>query len=660
MKLPKTKVKPAGQFPSLLALIAIPLTLSSCSLTESERSKIDSSGGSKTTLTTSDTRVDKSLPVPNQSKSATKASALPVVNSPYPGPYHTVIIAGAEMLQGRFPPGEYGGSLLRSILSANPKTFNYWASNDATSSDLASLMFHGLVTIDQYTGKVIPAMAESFKIEPDGRTYITKLRKGLQWSDGKPITAEDVSFTWNIIIKGGYGNSSLRDVSTIDGKFPEVTAIDQFTNKYVTPKTFAPFSRLIGFPIAPKHVIEPLISGTDGRKAFDRLWSVNLDPKTLVTSGPFVLRRYVPAQRVEFTRSSNYYMVNKAGKKLPYFSNITYLIVPDPNTDLLKFRAREIDITGVRARDVVQLMPVRQQENFRLYNLGPSTGTRFLMFNMNRRKNPGTGKQYVDPIKSAWFNDVNFRQAVNHAINRDQLVSNYFRGIGAPLFTAEPEAHLFHDSSLKGFKQDIPYCSSLLEKSGFKKKADSSLYDKENHRVEFNLLYSSGSTFTEAAANLLKKDLTKLGMKVNLQQLDFNVLNDKTSNSLNWDAVLMALTGDPLEPHDGANVFKSSGRLHMFDLRVPDASGNVAVTDARPWEKRLDEIFDKGAETLDINKRKQFYNEYQKIIYDQAPFIYLVSSVSIVAARNTLHNYEPTQLSQSSMGLHNLEEIWKK
>jgi peptide/nickel transport system substrate-binding protein len=590
-----------------------------------------------------------------------KKSVLPIVEPSYPGPYKTVTIDGAEMRQGRFPVGEFGGNFIKSIVGGDPKVFNPWSSSDGTSSQLAGLMFASLVAVDPYTGKVIPDMAASYEVKPDGITYYTKLRKGLKWSDGKPITAEDVAFTWNTIIKGGYGNSSLRDVTTINGKSPSVTVVDELTNKYVTPKPFAPFVRLLGMTIAPKHVIEPIINGKDGRNAFQQLWSANVDPKSLVTSGPFVLSRYVPSQRVEFIPSKNYYAANADGKRLPYLSRMTYVILPDVNTNLLKFKAKEIDETQVRLRDVPEFLASRQKENFQLYNLGPSMGTTFIMFNLNRRKNPDTHNPYVDPVKSAWFNNVDFRQAINHALNRDAMVANYFKGLGAPLFTAEPQVSPYFNSNLPSFKQDLKLASLLLEKSGFKKKPDGYLYDAKGNKVEFNLLTSAGSTYYETVGNMIANDLSKLGIKVNFQQVNGNMLLDKTETSLDWDCVLMSLApGDPLEPNDGANVWKSTGRLHLFDQRLPNESGNIVVTDARPWEVELDRIFNEGAQTLDLAKRHELYNAYQKIIYNQAPFVYLVTPLDIIAIRNTLHNYQPTKLSQGSEGLHNLEEMWKK
>ncbi|MBI4532785.1 MAG: ABC transporter substrate-binding protein [Candidatus Melainabacteria bacterium] len=588
-------------------------------------------------------------------------SALPSVNPVYPGPYKTVVVDGVEMKQGRFEPGQFGNTLVRSMVGSDPKVFNPWTASDTQSRELGSLMFAGLVGVDPYTGDVIPDMASELTISPDELTYTTQLRKGLKWSDGKPITADDVAFTWNIIIKEGYGNSSLRDVTTIDGKSPTVVVVDELTNKFVTPKPFAPFARLLSMPIAPQHIVEPIIKTKNGREAFQQLWSANTDPKSLVTSGPFVLSRYVPSQRVELVATKNYYMVNKLNKRLPYLAKLVYQIVPDVNTNLLKFKAKEIDLTIVRNRDAAELLSQQENDNFKLYNLGQSIGTTFLMFNMNQRTNPKTSKPYVDPVKSLWFNDVNFRQAINHTINRDNMVANYFKGIGFPLYTSEPPSSPYWNQSLKGFPADTNYAMTLLEKSGFQKKPDGFLYDKNNNKVEFDMLAASGGTFYEAIGNMIVEDLKRLGIKVNFQMLNFNILSDKIDHSLDWQACLMALSpGDPLEPNDGANVYKSDGRLHVFDQRLPDESGIIKVSDARPWETRLDEIFNVGAQSLDKSKRKQLYNEYQQIIFDEAPFVFLVSPTVLVAARNTLGNYQPTQLSQSAMGLHNMEELYKK
>jgi peptide/nickel transport system substrate-binding protein len=582
------------------------------------------------------------------------------VNPTTPPPYGEVTIEGIEMRGARYAQGERGGTLVQSIIASDPKTFNIWASNDSSYSKLAGLMWGGLLGTDPFTGDVITDMARSYEVKPDHVTYITKLRKGLKWSDGKPITAEDVAYTFNTIVAGGYGNASLKDVVSIDGKPPKVTVIDEYTNQFVTAKPFAPFLRIVGgIPIAPKHVVEPIISGKDGRQKFQQLYSpASIDPAKIVTSGPFRLSRFTPSQRVEFVRADNYYVADPAGKRLPYLDRLVYLFVPDVNTNLLKFKGGEIDITQVRNKDAVDLQALTKSKNFQLYNLGQDSGSTFLMFNLNRRKNKA-GKPYVTPYKSAWFNDVNFRQAVNSAINRQQIVDGYLRGIGMPTFSAEVPSSPFFNKDLQPIPQNLQRAEELLKQSGFVKKG-ADLYDKDGHRVEFDMLAGAGGTFMPAVAGFVTNDLKRLGMKVNFQEVEFNSLINKVDGSKDWEACLFGLTGDPMEPNNGSNVYKSDGRLHLFDIRDQGPDGKTIVNDAREWETRIDQLFNQGATEFDLAKRKSIYNEAQKILYEQAPFIYLVSPMNIIATRNTLKNYTPTQMavSQQTYGLHNLDEIY--
>ena len=107
-------------------------------------------------------------------------------NSVSPGNYKTVLKDGVEYKQGRFGEGKPGGNLIKSIVASDPKTLNYWAANDSTSRELASNMFSGLLSIDPYTGEVIPDLAESFTASPDGRT---NERKDL---DGPPTGQREV------------------------------------------------------------------------------------------------------------------------------------------------------------------------------------------------------------------------------------------------------------------------------------------------------------------------------------------------------------------------------------------------------------------------------------------------------------------------------------
>ena len=231
--------------------------------------------------------------------------------SPYP--IQTKTIKGVDYSLSRNPVGKYGGVLIASTIGEGPKTFNSWNSMDATSSMASDIMFDSLVTTDAYTGEIIPKLAKIINILPDKKTYIIQLRKGLKWSDGKDITAEDVFFTWNTIIFGGFGNTSTRDAMYIGNELPKIEKIDKYTVKFTTPKPFSPFLRQLSVPIAPKHILEPVTK--KGKKEFASFWSSNIKPSELVTSGAFKLKEYVPAQRIVYERNPNYYVIDEKGQK---------------------------------------------------------------------------------------------------------------------------------------------------------------------------------------------------------------------------------------------------------------------------------------------------------------------------------------------------------
>ncbi len=567
----------------------------------------------------------------------------------FPPEAKTVTIDGVDYLQSQAEVGNFGGALVSSTIGEGPKTFNPFNTKDATSSTMAEIMFDGLVSTKPDTGEVIPKLAKSFEISPDGKTYTFHLRHGIQWSDGKPITADDVVFTWNKIILTGMGNTSTRDSILIDNQLPKVEKIDDYTMKFVTIKPFAPFLRILGAPIAPKHIFEPVVK--KGEKYFESFWSTTTPPKDFVISGAFKLKEYVPAQRIVFERNPNYYEINLKNEKLPYLDKIIYLIVGDLNNEILKFEAGELDVIALRGSNVGRYKKREAKSDFIIYNIGPDTGTMFVAINMNTRKN-AQGKFYVSPKKQAWFNDINFRTALDWAIDRQSMVNNVANGLGAPLFTSESLNSIYLNKKLaNGHPTDLNKAKAYLKKSGFHWKKGI-LYDKFNNRVEFDLYTNAGNTEREALGVMVKQDLEDLGMKVNFKPIEFNSLVNKMVNSLDCDLVIMGLTGSPLEPHNGKNVWYSTGSLHIFNQRP---SGKA--TDRFPWEVKLDKIIDEASLKITFKDRKKLYDEYQQIIYDEKPIIYLYSGIRVIAIRKKFGNIYPSPLAGVT---YNMDEIYIK
>ena len=557
-----------------------------------------------------------------------------------------ITINGIDYLQSEAPIGKFGGTLVASTIGEGPKTFNPFNSKDNISSQLSEIMYDGLLSTNPTTGEPIAKLAKSFSV--NGREYLIKLRHGIKWSDGKPITADDVVFTWQNIIFDGFGNTSTRDSIVVDGKLPTVEKIDDYTVKFVTPKPFAPFIRMLATPIAPKHIFEPAVK--KGKAYFETFLSTNTPPSQFVTSGAFRLKEYVPAQRAVFERNPNYYVINKANQKLPYLDKLVYLIVGDVNNEVLKFEGGELDIIGLQGANVARFKELEKHSNFKVYNLGPNTGTMFVSMNLNTRKDD-KGKFYVPPMKQKWFQDKNFRQAVDYAIDRKNMVFNIANGLGAPLFTAESLNSIFLNKNLPSYDRDIDKAKELLKKSGFYTDKKGKLYDEYGNRVEFDLYTNAGNTEREAIGVMVKQDLEDLGMKVNFKPVEFNTLVNKLVNTYDWDMVIMGLTGSPLEPNGGKNVWMSDGTLHMFNQRP----AGYKKDDRFVWEKQIDELYIKGALATDFDSRKKYYDEYQAIAYEEKPFIYIYSPLIISAIRTKFKNLYPSMLGGLT---HNIEEIY--
>jgi peptide/nickel transport system substrate-binding protein len=369
-----------------------------------------------------------------------------------------------------------------------------------------------------------------------------------------------------------------------------------------------------------------------------------------VVSGAFKLKEYIPAQRVVFERNPNYYEINLENQKLPYLDKLVYLIVGDLNNQVLKFEAKELDIISLQGSKVARYKSLEPHSDYRLYNLGPDTGTMYISLNLNTRKD-SKGKYYVKPIKQKWFNDLNFRKAVDYAIDRKNMVLNIANGIGEPLFTPESLNSIYRNKKLKSYDKNLSASKKLLKKSGFYTDKKGRLYDKDGNRVEFDLYTNAGNTEREAIGVMVKQDLEDLGMKVNFKPIEFNSLVNKLVSTFDWDMVIMGLTGSPLEPNGGKNVWMSDGRLHMFNMRTPQ-EGKKGIL---PWEKQLDEMFEKGALATKFEDRKVYYDKYQEIVYNQKPMIYIYSPTQIFAIRNKFKNIYPSSLGGLT---HNIEEIY--
>ncbi len=527
--------------------------------------------------------------------------------------------------------------------TSDPKSFNDITAQETSTTLVTGHIFEGLTTINPFDLTVEPHLAERWETSEDGLNWVFYLRRDVRWNDGKPFTAQDVVFTFNDLVYNPNIPNSARDIFTIDGQIFKVEKIDDYTVQFTLPVKFAPFLRGMAQAILPKHKLEQAVK--EGR--FPYTWGIDTKPQEIVGSGPFKLVEYKSGQRLVFERNPYYWKKSKAGDSLPYLDKIIYLIVQSQDIEVLKFMDGELDYIDVRPMDYPLVKPLESKENFTIYDIGPGFGTNFITFNQNKDINAAAKKPFVDPKKLSWFTNLQFRRAVAHAIDKKKIIEIVMNGLGYPQDSQmSPSAGFFYSPDVVKYEYDLEGAKALLQEAGFiDRNQDGIIEDAQGNQVEFNLYTNAGAEERIQIASLIRHDLTELGMKVNFLALEFNNLVSKLTSTFEWDAIIIGLTGG-IEPHFGKNVWVSDGGLHLW---YPKQS-----TPATDWEKRIDEIFSLGVQELDENKRKIYYDEFQRIVSEQLPVIYTVLEPRIFAVRNKFGNLKP-----SPNGIfHNLEEIY--
>ena len=546
--------------------------------------------------------------------------------------------------------------LVTSILS-DPKTFN--AALSSESPNIFGYTYEGLLTQNPIDGKIEGVLAQSWEISPDKTKITFTMREGLKWSDGQPLTVDDVVFTYNDIYLNENIPTDTRDVLRIgkDRKLPTVKKIDNRRVEFSVPEPFRPFLLNTGASILPAHILEKSVKtkNKDGKLEFLSKWGVDTPPEELIVNGPYKLERYDTSQRVIFRRNPYYWRKDAQGKPQPYIERIVWQIVESTDTSLLQFRSGDLDTIGV-SPDYFSLLKVQEKQgNFKIYNGGPSSSTSFISFNLNKGKRKN--QPLVDPIKSKWFNNVQFRQAVAYAIDRQTMLNNTFRGLGTPQnspISVQSPYFLSPEQGLKVYKYNPEKAKELLLKAGFKYNDKNLLVDDQGNVVRFALLTNAGNKIRESMGSQIKQDLSKIGIQVDFTPLAWNTFIDKLSNTLDWDACLIGLTGG-LEPNDGANVWSPQGGLHMFNQKPQAGQKPIEGWEVADWEKKINELYIQGAQEFDEVKLKEIYGESQQLTQEYLPFIYLVNSYSLSAVRNRFEGIKFSALGGAFWNIHEIK-----
>jgi peptide/nickel transport system substrate-binding protein len=550
-------------------------------------------------------------------------------------------VSGQELLTLNDAGGKPGGRLVVSLRS-EPKTLNPVTSVDISSREVIAQMTGDLIHINRVTQNIQPALAKEWKVSRDGLRYTLKLRRGLQFSDGHPLTVDDVLFSFTVYLDENV-HSPQRDALIINGKPIAVRKVESDTLIFELTKPYAAAERLFdSLAILPKHLLDQ--SYKTGK--LSETWTLGTAPQQIAGLGPFRLKEYVAGQHLTLERNPYYWKADREKRRLPYLDEITFLFVPNADAEVVRFEAGETDIINrVSAEDFAVLQKDQATHPFHVFNVGPSLEYNFLFFNLNSVLPSNSSLAQ----KQAWFRDVKFRQAVSLAIDRDAISRLVYHGLATPLWTpVTPASSFWINNSIPHPARSIEAARSLLHSAGFSWSGAGDLMDSSRAPVKFSILTSTSNSQRTQIATLIQQDLKELGITTQVAPLEFHSFLDRVFQTHDYEAAILALGAGDVDPSSQMNVWLSSGNDHVWDIGETHP--------ATSWEAEIDRLMEQQLSTLQPSARKSLYDRVQEIIATDLPIISLVCPNGLVGAKNHLGNFKPAVLDPHT--LWNSEELF--
>ena len=513
-------------------------------------------------------------------------------------------------------------------MRSEPASFNRHAGRD-TSTNLVFLLTHGrLVRVNQATQAVEPALAESWTTSDDGRRVTMALRKGVQFSDGHPFTSSDVLFSFEAAYDPK-SHSQLADTVQAGGRNLHVEAPDDHTIVIVFPQPFGPGVRILdSLPMLPRHKLEPALkAGT-----FAKSWGLTTPLSDIIGLGPFVLSGYQPGQRLVFSRNPKYYGKAPDGTALPYLDRIVVEVIPDQSAELLRLESGQIDMmtSEISPDAYAPLKRAADQGRVKLLDLGGSRNADAFWFNLK----PGG---FAGDPRAAWIQRDELRRAISFGVDRKVFGDTVFLGAGVPVYGPETPANKqWIWTGLPQRPHDPAAARRLLASIGLTDRdGDGMLEDANGQRARFTLMTQKGRPNLERGAAVIREELKKIGLTVDVAAVDVSQLIDAFVVRQKYDSVYFNPLKTDLDPGANGDFWLSSGSAHIWNLSQK--------TPATEWEKRIDELMARQIASPSDAERKQLYDEVQKIFDEHLPAVYFVAPRIYAAHSTRVLNLTPSE-----------------
>jgi len=469
-----------------------------------------------------------------------------------------------------------GGHVVEGNFS-DIRTLNSMLSSDTASNQVIGLMFDGLLNYKK-NGDLIPSLAQDLpKTSSDGKTYTFKLRSGLKWTDGQPITSEDVKFTYALAFDPQYKDVSSPRRGDLSKYIKSIDTPDPQTVIVTTNEVFAPFLSIHGrYGILPKHVLGSLDAKAINTAPFNTAPSVS--------NGSFKFVKWDKGQQVTMERNDGYW----AGA--PYLDQWIYKVLPDSVAVTNQRKTGEIDIGPV---DPSQFDAVKSAGNVDVSEF-PVPSFTFYAYQLDTAKKGGQ-----------LFGDKSVRQALLFALNRPQVVTAVYFGHGSVANSVEPPTSwAYKDKPKVLYSFDKAKAESLLDSAGWTKGSDGTRA-KSGVKLKFDMITNAGNKQRESMLQVMQQSWKDIGVDATPSLIQFPQLVSQIVSIRTFDMFLVGFNFD--EDPDQAQLWHSrntvAGGFNGFDFK------NSAV----------DSILEQAVGTLDKTKRKQLYGQFQDLMSDEVP-----------------------------------------
>ncbi len=482
---------------------------------------------------------------------------------------------------------DYGGRIVMGSIGEPSNLIPYLAS-DSASQEVAALLYTAPLEYDK-DWNIVKLAAESWEVEEDGTFMRFKLREGLKWQDGAPLTADDVTFTYKLMVNPSTPTAYAADFLNI-AEYKQTGPLS-FEVRYDAPYARSAITWM--HPILPKHILE-------GQNIASTPFARNP-----VGAGPFKLKSWETGSRVVLEANDLYF------KGRPYIDEVVYRIIPDLTTIFLEAKAGKIDFLGLTPQQYLrQTSGPDWDKNWKKYKyLAP--GYTFLGFNLT----------------SPLFADERVRQALSYAVNRESVIKGALMGMGEPTIGPYKPGTWVYNTAITPYAYDPERAKALLAEAGWTPGEDGVLVNSDGRRFSFTILVNQGNEERVKVATIIQREFQAVGVECSIRTVEWAAFLKEFVNKGNYDALILAwnILDDP----------------DIFDVWHSSAISENGLNFVHYANSEVDALLEKARITVDRAERKVLYDRFQEILHKEQPYLFLYVPYSLPMVQARFRGIEP-------------------